>query len=233
MTFGEILKKYRNSLELSVNKLSKLSNVSVGYISKIENGQRKFPSDRILFLLLVGFKNSKLKDQSISIKEVDNEIKEILYEYLSADDSEIIKENFETIYNNFITFYEDMHEKVGNTEEKNRKKNIFVYEEEKKKNSLKMKKPINDIGFHLNDSLNQKFFNGVLLNDNDKYMIKQIIHLFLINKIKQEDDYLSKDIEQLQKEFNDFRKDAMLNEKQVKMFANHNNIQSLKENDKK
>ena len=63
-------------------------------------------------------------------------------------------------------------------------------------------------------------------------MIKQIIHLFLINKIKQEDDYLSKDIEQLQKEFNDFRKDAMLNEKQVKMFANHNNIQSLKENDK-
>ncbi|WP_232587121.1 helix-turn-helix domain-containing protein [Staphylococcus pettenkoferi] len=51
------LKKYRNSLELSVNKLSKLSNVSVGYISKIENGQRKFPSDRIIFLLLVGFKN--------------------------------------------------------------------------------------------------------------------------------------------------------------------------------
>ncbi|HEA4389943.1 TPA: helix-turn-helix transcriptional regulator, partial [Staphylococcus aureus] len=33
MKFGDILKEYRKQLKLSVNQLSKLSNVSVGYIS--------------------------------------------------------------------------------------------------------------------------------------------------------------------------------------------------------
>ncbi|UFA56954.1 helix-turn-helix domain-containing protein [Staphylococcus aureus] len=230
MTFGETLKKYRNSLELSVNKLSKLSNVSVGYISKIENGQRKFPSDRIIFLLLVGFKNSKLNDQSKSTEEVNNEIKEILYELLSAEDSEVYKEDFETIYDNFIAFYEDMHNKVGNKDERNKKKTIFVYEDdEKEKHSVNLEKPINDIAFHLKDSENQKFYNGVILNDYDKNMINEIINSFLVTKLSQEQVDLSEDIEQLQKDFNDFRKESMLNKKQLKMFAIHNNIQSLKE----
>lgn len=229
MTFGETLKKYRNSLELSVNKLSKLSNVSVGYISKIENGQRKFPSDRIIFLLLVGFKNSKLNDQSKSTEEVNNEIKEILYELLSAEDSEVYKEDFETIYNNFITFYEDMHNKVGNKDERNKKKTIFVYEDdEKEKHSVNLEKPINDIAFHLKDNANQKFYNGVILNDYDKNMINEIINSFLVTKLSQEQVDLSEDIEQLQKDFNDFRKESMLNKKQLKMFAIQNNIQSLK-----
>jgi len=229
MTFGETLKKYRNSLELSVNKLSKLSNVSVGYISKIENGQRKFPSDRIIFLLLVGFKNSKLNDQSKSTEEVNNEIKEILYELLSAEDSEVYKEDFETIYNNFITFYEDMHNKVGNKDERNKNKNIFVYEDdEKEKHSVNLEKPINDIAFHLKDNANQKFYNGVILNDYDKNMINEIINSFLVTKLSQEQVELSEDIEQLQKDFDDFRKESMLNKKQLKMFAIHNNIQSLK-----
>ncbi|MGI8166867.1 helix-turn-helix domain-containing protein [Staphylococcus epidermidis] len=230
MTFGETLKKYRNSLELSVNKLSKLSNVSVGYISKIENGQRKFPSNRIIFLLLVGFKNSKLNDQSKSTEEVNNEIKEILYELLSAEDSEVYKEDFETIYDNFIAFYEDMHNKVGNKDERNKKKTIFVYEDdEKEKHSVNLEKPINDIAFHLKDSENQKFYNGVILNDYDKNMINEIINSFLVTKLSQEQVDLSEDIEQLQKDFNDFRKESMLNKKQLKMFAIHNNIQSLKE----
>ena len=230
MTFGETLKKYRNSLELSVNKLSKLSNVSVGYISKIENGQRKFPSDRIIFLLLVGFKNSKLNDQSKSTEEVNNEIKEILYELLSAEDSEVYKEDFETIYNNFITFYEDMHNKVGNKDERNKKKTIFVYEDdEKEKHSVNLEKPINDIAFHLKDNANQKFYNGVILNDYDKNMINEIINSFLVTKLSQEQVELSEDIEQLQKDFDDFRKESMLNKKQLKMFAIHNNIQSLKD----
>ncbi|WP_403422284.1 helix-turn-helix domain-containing protein, partial [Staphylococcus aureus] len=42
MKFGDILKEYRKQLKLSVNQLSKLSNVSVGYISKLENNKRKF-----------------------------------------------------------------------------------------------------------------------------------------------------------------------------------------------
>ncbi|KAB2279893.1 helix-turn-helix domain-containing protein [Staphylococcus epidermidis] len=229
MTFGETLKKYRNSLELSVNKLSKLSNVSVGYISKIENGQRKFPSDRIIFLLLVGFKNSKLNDQSKSTEEVNNEIKEILYELLSAEDSEVYKEDFETIYDNFITFYEDMHNKVENKDERNKNKNIFAYEDDKKTLQLiNLEKPINDIAFHLKDSENQKFYNGVILNDYDKNMINEIINSFLVTKLSQEQVELSEDIEQLQKDFNDFRKESMLNKKQLKMFAIQNNIQSLK-----
>ncbi|BGE83484.1 helix-turn-helix domain-containing protein [Staphylococcus petrasii] len=234
MKFGETLKKQRNSLSLSVNKLSKLSNVSVGYISKIENGKRNFPSIRTLFLLLVGFKNSKLSDQTRSIKEIDREIKEILNEFISAEDSEIDSKELEKIYNDFNTFYEDLNNEDSEEIEKNRKKNLFEYEDnENKKQSLYLEKPINDLAFQLNDSLNEKYFNGVLLDDYDKNMIIDFLNSFLVNKLNHENVSLSADIEQLQKQFNDFRKDAMLNEKQLKLFANHNNIQSLKEHDKK
>ena len=37
-------------------------------------------------------------------------------------------------------------------------------------------------------------------------MIKEIINSILISKLKQEEIHLSEDIEQLQKQFNDFRK---------------------------
>ncbi|MCG1572448.1 helix-turn-helix domain-containing protein [Staphylococcus epidermidis] len=234
MKFSKLLKDIRLEENISVNNLSKLSGVSNAYISKLENDKRNFPTIRTLYLLLAGLKNSKFNDQSKSSEEINDEIKKILYKFLSAEDSEFDKKEFESIYENFITFYEDMHKKIDNKDEKNRKKNFFEYEDnENKKQSLNLEKPINDLAFHLNDGLNEKFFNGVLLDDYDKNTINEILHSFLINKLNREKDYLSKDIEQLQKQFNDFRKDAMLNEKQLKLFANHNSIQSLKENDKK
>ena len=113
MNFGDILKEYRKQLKLSVNQLSKLSNVSVGYISKLENNKRKFPTTRTLFLLLVGFKNSKINDQSKSIQDVDNEIKDILNKFISAEDSDIDTEELENLYNDFTTFYEDLHKKLA------------------------------------------------------------------------------------------------------------------------
>lgn len=234
MKFSKLLKDIRLEENISVNNLSKLSGVSNAYISKLENDKRNFPTIRTLYLLLAGLKNSKFNDQSKSSEEINDEIKKILYKFLSAEDSEFDKKEFESIYENFITFYEDMHKKIDNKDEKNRKKNFFEYEDnENKKQSLNLEKPINDLAFHLNDGLNEKFFNGVLLDDYDKNTINEILHSFLINKLNREKDYLSEDIEQLQKQFNDFRKDAMLNEKQLKLFANHNSIQSLKENDKK
>lgn len=230
MKFGDILKEYRKQLKLSVNQLSKLSNVSAGYISKLENNKRKFPTTRTLFLLLVGFKNSKINDQSKSKQDVDSEIKDILNEFISAEDSDIDIEELENLYNDFTTFYEDIHKKVGNKDERNKKKNIFVYEDdEKEKHSVNLEKPINDIAFHLKDNENQKFYNGVMLNEYDKNMINEIINLFLVTKLSQEQVDLSEDIEQLQKDFNNFKKESMLNKKQLKMFSIHNNIQSLKD----
>ncbi|MDS3842030.1 helix-turn-helix domain-containing protein, partial [Staphylococcus hominis] len=183
MKFGEILKNHRNSLNLSVNKLSKLSNVSVGYISKIENGKRNFPSIRTLFLLLVGFKNSKLSNQTRSIKDIDKEIKDILSEFICAEDSEIDIKELENIYNDFNTFYEDLNNDDNVENEKNRKVSVFVFEEnENKIQDTNLKEPINDLSFHLNDNLNEKFFNGVLLNEYDKIMIKEIINSLLFNK---------------------------------------------------
>lgn len=230
MKFSKLLKDIRLEENISVNNLSKLSGVSNAYISKLENDKRNFPTIRTLYLLLAGLKNSKFNDQSKSSEEVNDEIKEILYKFLSAENSEVDKEDFETIYDNFITFYEDMHKKVGDKDERNKKKNIFVYEDdEKEKHSVNLKKPINDIGFHLKDNENQKFYNGVMLNEYDKNMINEIINSFLVTKLSQEQVDLSEDIEQLQKDFNDFKKESMLNKKQLKMFAIHNNMQSLKD----
>ncbi|MCG2283966.1 helix-turn-helix domain-containing protein [Staphylococcus epidermidis] len=229
MKFSKLLKDIRLQENISVNNLSKLSGVSNAYISKLENNKRKFPTTRTLFLLLVGFKNSKINDQSKSKQDIDSEIKDILNNFITAEDSDIDNEELENLYNDFNTFYEDLHNKVGNKDERNKKKTIFVYEDdEKEKHSVNLEKPINDIAFHLKDSENQKFYNGVILNDYDKNMINKIINSFLVTKLSQEQVDLSEDIEQLQKDFNDFRKESMLNKKQLKMFAIQNNIQSLK-----
>ena len=48
----------------------------------------------------------------------------------------------------------------------------------KEKHSVNLEKPINDIAFHLKDNANQKFYNGVILNDYDKNMINEIINSF-------------------------------------------------------
>lgn len=229
MKFSKLLKDIRLQENISVNNLSKLSGVSNAYISKLENNKRKFPTTRTLFLLLVGFKNSKINDQSKSKQDIDSEIKDILNNFITAEDSDIDNEELENLYNDFNTFYEDLHNKVGNKDERNKNKNIFAYEDDKKTLQLiNLEKPINDIAFHLKDSENQKFYNGVILNDYDKNMINEIINSFLVTKLSQEQVELSEDIEQLQKDFNDFRKESMLNKKQLKMFAIQNNIQSLK-----
>lgn len=229
MKFSKLLKDIRLQENISVNNLSKLSGVSNAYISKLENNKRKFPTTRTLFLLLVGFKNSKINDQSKSKQDIDGEIKDILNNFITAEDSDIDNEELENLYNDFNTFYEDLHNKIGNKDERNKNKNIFAYEDDKKTLQLiNLEKPINDIAFHLKDSENQKFYNGVILNDYDKNMINEIINSFLVTKLSQEQVDLSEDIEQLQKHFNDFRKESMLNKKQLKMFAIQNNIQSLK-----
>ena len=230
MKFSKLLKDIRLQENISVNNLSKLSGVSNAYISKLENNKRKFPTTRTLFLLLVGFKNSKINDQSKSKQDVDSEIKDILNNFITAEDSDIDNEELENLYNDFNTFYEDLHNKDGNKDERNKNKNIFAYEDdEKEKHSVNLEKPINDIAFHLKDNENQKFYNGVMLNEYDKNMINEIINSFLVTKLSQEQVDLSEDIEQLQKDFNDFKKESMLNKKQLKMFAIHNNIQSLKD----
>lgn len=71
MKFSKLLKDIRLQENISVNNLSKLSGVSNAYISKLENNKRKFPTTRTLFLLLVGFKNSKINDQSKSKQDID------------------------------------------------------------------------------------------------------------------------------------------------------------------
>lgn len=229
MKFSKLLKDIRLQENISVNNLSKLSGVSNAYISKLENNKRKFPTTRTLFLLLVGFKNSKINDQSKSKQDIDSEIKDILNNFITAEDSDIDNEELENLYNDFNTFYEDLHNKVGNKDERNKNKNIFAYEDdEKEKHFVNLEKPINDIAFHLKDSENQKFYNGVILNDYDKNMMNEIINSFLVTRLSQEQVDISEDIEQLQKDFNDFRKESMLNKKQLKMFAIQNNIQSLK-----
>ncbi len=50
-----------------------------------------------------------------------------------------------------------------------------------------------------------------MLNEYDKNMINEIINSFLVTKLSQEQVDLNEDIEQLQKDFNDFRKESMLN----------------------
>ena len=135
MKFSKLLKDIRLEENISVNNLSKLSGVSNAYISKLENDKRNFPTIRTLYLLLAGLKNSKFNDQSKSSEEINDEIKKILYKFLSAEDSEFDKKNLKV---SMKTSLLSMKICIRKLTIKMRKieKELFEYEDNENKNNL-------------------------------------------------------------------------------------------------
>jgi len=47
-TIGENIRRTRNIRKISINTLAKIANVSLGYLSDLENGKMNNPSDKVL-----------------------------------------------------------------------------------------------------------------------------------------------------------------------------------------
>ncbi|MBN6092364.1 helix-turn-helix transcriptional regulator [Staphylococcus saprophyticus] len=230
MKFSEILKAYRLSKNISVNNLAKLSGVSNAYISKLENNKRKFPTIRTIYLLLLGVENYLKTNEIISDEEIRKSVIQLLNSFIDAEDSNLKDESSEEITSNYEEFYNDMQNKADTAQDINRHKNELIWLD--KNNSEQQSKfdiAINDFYYHLNDAHNEKFFRGVRLDNFDKQIIRDIINTYLLNKLEQETENLGSDIDQLKTKLSDFNRTSLLNKKEVQLYSNHNNIQTLKQ----
>lgn len=107
--FSDILKNARTEEKLSINRLSKLANVSTTYISKLENRKRSFPTLEMIFNITYGFMlNSMEKYSNLENYEdfVVPEIELLLEEFVTSDDSNLTEYEIETSQNEFERFYQ-------------------------------------------------------------------------------------------------------------------------------
>ncbi|WP_057510582.1 helix-turn-helix transcriptional regulator [Staphylococcus simulans] len=116
MKFGEHLKEERTGFHMSVKELSNLSGVSTAYISKLENGKRKFPSLETIFNLVIGFK--KLNEYRYGNSYLTGDINEgyindLLDRFVSSKDSNIVLNDNQDIYKEFNDYYKDHMDKIA------------------------------------------------------------------------------------------------------------------------
>ncbi|MEJ7487759.1 helix-turn-helix transcriptional regulator [Staphylococcus pasteuri] len=114
MKFGETLKHHRSLNKISINKLSKLSNVSTTYISKLENGKRSYPTLEIIFNITMGF-TLYLEEK---FKHLDNykdylylDIDVMLNDFVYCEDSNLSEDIRNNIFDDFIKFMQSKEKK--------------------------------------------------------------------------------------------------------------------------
>lgn len=56
MSFGYLLRKFRNERRLSLRELSKLTGIDHTYIQRLESGQKESPSDQVTSSLITSLK---------------------------------------------------------------------------------------------------------------------------------------------------------------------------------
>ncbi|HCW9449846.1 TPA: helix-turn-helix transcriptional regulator, partial [Staphylococcus aureus] len=120
MYFGELLKKARESAELSINKLSMLTDISPTYISRIEKQKDKLPSNEIAFTLiswLSGMQKDNSEFKKVAVKEIDDMFlasliqtkyhKEIKKKEMSQEEIELKFEKISCDYYDFLKRFND------------------------------------------------------------------------------------------------------------------------------
>ena len=170
---GAFLKFIRTQHGMSATELSNLTGYSQSHISGMENGKKTFPSKKFIEGYLRGIVNSE-KDLNKYLLQIENikngENLEVEIEETSLFDAFEIKNSpFE-----MVELLNDGETKAHRT----------------------MHVPINDISFVLNDFLNPKYFRNLLLDNEDRQYIEEIIKIYLIQKYSLKISELEKIIEE-------------------------------------
>ncbi|MGW9919270.1 helix-turn-helix domain-containing protein [Staphylococcus hominis] len=155
-SLGSLLKGLREAKKLTVRELSELINFSYTYISSVENDKKSNPSQRFLESYIYG-----LAKNSEEIRDIKNKVNNLT-------NGKYFKEN-NSIIDAFLSANAPnvMNIRNGNiTTDK-----TFTF-------------PINDIGFHLNDKYNSKYFRKLKLTDDDRKYIYDFINDYFIRKVQ-------------------------------------------------
>jgi transcriptional regulator with XRE-family HTH domain len=106
LNFGSLLKYYREELGLSLSQLQEKTGISSSYLNRLENGERRGPTVKIIELLSIalGIEMGNLID--IAIKS-DDELKDISSIILGCDytiDDEPVSADIKRLLMNIINF---------------------------------------------------------------------------------------------------------------------------------
>lgn len=151
---GDFLRNKRKKQGLSASYVANESNYTAGHISGIENGYKSVPNEKFIAKYL-----DALKLSDLLYNQAVEELRTLTEGVISLD-----KKDLENIYNEYNK----------NLLVRKDKNNKPVYDE--------FDFPINDLSFHLKDNYNAKRFENIILDENDKEQIYNLIKQYLLNK---------------------------------------------------
>ncbi|PTH61874.1 DNA-binding protein [Staphylococcus agnetis] len=156
LNLGSFLKGMREEKNLTVRELSNLINFSYTYISSVENNKKNNPSQRFLESYIYG-----LAETNEEIFDMKNKVKELTSGKYFEEENSLLEAFLSVNTPNVMNI---------------RNGNITV--------DKKFGFPVNDIGFHLNDKYNSKYFRKLKLTDDDRKYIYKLINDYLIRKVQ-------------------------------------------------
>lgn len=156
LNLGSFLKGLREEKKLTVRELSNLINFSYTYISSVENNKKTNPSQRFLESYIYG-----LAETNEEIFDMKNKVKKLTSGKYFEEENSLLEAFLSVNTPNVMNI---------------RNGNITV--------DKKFGFPVNDIGFHLNDKYNSKYFRKLKLTDDDRKYIYKLINDYLIRKVQ-------------------------------------------------
>lgn len=170
--FGDFIYNYRTKHKFTFQNLHEITGVSQPYLSQLENGTKN-PSRKVVDRIAKGIANN----DNIEISQIHNTLLRL------AGYSE-------------IKYTDSLFEAFGNKSTLNG----FNQSKEGLTAHSNYDFPINDLYFHLTDSLNKKMFKTVTLSDYDTEYITKMIEVYLLHKLENQDEDFKESIEALKKD---------------------------------
>lgn len=167
---GNCLKDIRKNKKISAKSLGDSIGYSQSHISGIENGIKTMPTESFIRNYLLGItKNTEeLKDYYKRIADITNN-------KINLDGVTYLK-NGEASPDEILNITDDLMSGIKNP--------FSIVENNKNGRELKsFNFPINDIFHHLSDIENPKYFRKIVIDDDDRIYINDLINNYFIQKI--------------------------------------------------
>ncbi|MCJ0951528.1 helix-turn-helix domain-containing protein [Mammaliicoccus sciuri] len=167
---GNCLKDIRKDKKISAKSLGDSIGYSQSHISGIENGIKTMPTESFIRNYLLGItKNTEeLKDYYRRIADITNN-------KINLDGVTYLK-NGEASPDEILNITDDLMSGIKNP--------FSIVENNKNGRELKsFNFPINDIFHHLSDIENPKYFRKIVIDDDDRIYINDLINNYFIQKI--------------------------------------------------
>ncbi|MCJ0956419.1 helix-turn-helix domain-containing protein [Mammaliicoccus sciuri] len=167
---GNCLKDIRKDKKISAKSLGDSIGYSQSHISGIENGIKTMPTESFIRNYLLGItKNTEeLKDYYRRIADITNN-------KINLDGVTYLK-NGEASPDEILNLTDDLMSGIKNP--------FSIVENNKTGRELKsFNFPINDIFHHLSDIENPKYFRKIVIDDDDRIYINDLINNYFIQKI--------------------------------------------------